>query len=96
MPSDCPYHFYRTSTDITNTFASMHANLLSTMPFQRLLQPLSRPGAWAYVEERVALLLHYRIFSVPLVAKVLTWCTQKKSVHYRTFSVATSHIRTEI
>ena len=92
MPSDCPYHFYRTSTDITNTFASMHANLLSTMPFQRLLQPLSRPGAWAYVEERVALLLHYRIFSV---AKGLTWST-KESVHYRTFSVATSHIRTEI
>eukprot|EP01062_Namystynia_karyoxenos_P015880 TRINITY_DN157_c0_g1_i2.p1 TRINITY_DN157_c0_g1~~TRINITY_DN157_c0_g1_i2.p1 ORF type:complete len:447 (+),score=168.08 TRINITY_DN157_c0_g1_i2:68-1342(+) len=47
MPSDCPYNFYRTSGDITNTWDSMLANLHSTIPFQGD-PPLSRPGAWAY------------------------------------------------
>jgi len=45
--SDCPYNFFRTSGDITNTWDSMHKNLLSTRKFQGEV-PLSRPGAWAY------------------------------------------------
>lgn len=45
--SECPYHFFRTSHDITNTWTSMHTNLLSTLPYQGDI-PLSRPGAWAY------------------------------------------------
>jgi alpha-galactosidase len=47
LPSDCPYHMYRTSDDITNNFGSMYNNLLSTRPFQGAV-PLSRPGGWAY------------------------------------------------
>lgn len=47
MPSDCPYSLYRTSTDISPVWASVHANLLSLRPFQRD-PPLSRPGAWAH------------------------------------------------
>jgi alpha-galactosidase len=46
-PSDCPYHFFRTSSDIAADFDTVYANLLSTRPFQGDV-PLSRPGAWAY------------------------------------------------
>eukprot|EP00756_Hemistasia_phaeocysticola_P016784 Hpha_TRINITY_DN15497_c2_g9::TRINITY_DN15497_c2_g9_i1::g.176301::m.176301/K07407/E3.2.1.22B, galA, rafA; alpha-galactosidase len=46
-PSDCPYNFFRSSGDITNTFDSMHNNLQTTKKFQGD-PPLSRPGTWAY------------------------------------------------
>jgi len=45
--SDCPYNFYRTSGDITNTWTSMVKNLQTTTKFQGE-PPLARPGAWAY------------------------------------------------
>eukprot|EP01065_Artemidia_motanka_P016279 TRINITY_DN1_c0_g1_i5.p2 TRINITY_DN1_c0_g1~~TRINITY_DN1_c0_g1_i5.p2 ORF type:complete len:436 (+),score=164.51 TRINITY_DN1_c0_g1_i5:64-1371(+) len=47
MPSNCPYNFFRTSGDITNTWASMFGNLQTTRKFQGN-PPLSRPGTWAY------------------------------------------------
>ena len=53
MPSDCPYHLYRTSDDITNTFESMHSNLLSTRPFQGDV-PLSRPGTYSNVYQTIS------------------------------------------
>lgn len=45
--SDCPYNFFRTSSDIRANWGSMHKNLLSTRKFQGDV-PLSRPGSWAY------------------------------------------------
>jgi len=45
--SNCPYNFYRTSSDIRANWGSMMHNLHSTMKFQGS-PPLSRPGAWAY------------------------------------------------
>lgn len=46
--SDCPYNFYRTSHDITNTWESFFSNLQTTVPFLSLTNPRSRPGSWAY------------------------------------------------
>eukprot|EP01060_Flectonema_neradi_P032345 TRINITY_DN5122_c0_g1_i1.p1 TRINITY_DN5122_c0_g1~~TRINITY_DN5122_c0_g1_i1.p1 ORF type:complete len:413 (+),score=72.92 TRINITY_DN5122_c0_g1_i1:52-1290(+) len=48
MPSNCPYNFFRSSHDIHPTWESIFSNLQSTTPFQDELQPLSRPGTWAY------------------------------------------------
>jgi len=45
--SQCPFNLYRTSGDITNTWASMFSNLQSVIPYLGN-PPLSRPGAWAY------------------------------------------------
>jgi alpha-galactosidase len=45
--SDCPYNFFRTSGDISNSWASMTRNLASTTKFQGD-PPLARPGTWAY------------------------------------------------
>ena len=45
--SDCPYNFYRTSTDIKPVWHMMISNLLSTLPYLGS-PPLSRPGGWAY------------------------------------------------
>ncbi|KAJ9455014.1 Alpha-galactosidase [Diplonema papillatum] len=47
MPSDCPYNFYRTSTDIQANPTSWFSNLQTTAPFLGE-PPLSRPGSWAY------------------------------------------------
>lgn len=47
--SNCPYNLFRTSADITNTWASLLNNLNSTRPYQGT-PPLSRPGAWAYAD----------------------------------------------
>ena len=46
-PSDCPYNFFRTTTDIKPTWASMFFNLQTTIAYQGN-PPLSRPGTWAY------------------------------------------------
>jgi len=46
-PSDCPYNFFRTSGDITNTWGSMFKNLQTTTAYQGE-PPLARPGTWAY------------------------------------------------
>jgi len=42
----CPFHFYRTSTDIRPWYASMVANLQTVWPLAEAR--LSRPGCWAY------------------------------------------------
>jgi len=44
----CPYHFYRTSGDISPSWSSFYSNLQSTKKFQDADAPLSRPGCWAY------------------------------------------------
>eukprot|EP01060_Flectonema_neradi_P036085 TRINITY_DN6848_c0_g1_i1.p1 TRINITY_DN6848_c0_g1~~TRINITY_DN6848_c0_g1_i1.p1 ORF type:complete len:433 (+),score=74.42 TRINITY_DN6848_c0_g1_i1:57-1301(+) len=48
MPSNCPYNFFRSSHDIQPDWSSMFHNLQSTIPFQDVNVPLSRPGTWAY------------------------------------------------
>eukprot|EP01046_Picozoa_sp_COSAG06_P003345 COSAG06_NODE_129_length_22602_cov_7.116318_23_plen_495_part_00 len=48
-PSECPYSFYRTSTDVTNVFESVYANVQTLLPFLGNI-PLSKPGAWAYAD----------------------------------------------
>lgn len=45
-PFDCPYHFYRTSHDIRNTYGSIVSNL-ETLPYYHHRND-SRPGCWAY------------------------------------------------
>lgn len=42
----CPFHMYRSSTDIRPVFGSILANLQTIMPLQS--QNLSTPGCWAY------------------------------------------------
>ncbi|KAG8463385.1 hypothetical protein KFE25_004896 [Diacronema lutheri] len=42
----CPFHFYRTSTDIRPSYASVIANLHTVVPLARA--GLSSPGCWAY------------------------------------------------
>jgi len=42
----CPWNFFRTSEDITPTYASVVANLQTTITWAR--EGLSRPGCWAY------------------------------------------------
>jgi hypothetical protein len=44
----CPYNFFRTSGDITNTWESMTRNLATTTKFQDLDRPLAGQGCWAY------------------------------------------------
>ena len=44
----CPYNWFRTSTDINPSWASIMNNLASTTPFQDVRKPLSRPNCWAY------------------------------------------------
>ena len=48
----CPYHTFRTSGDIINTFDRVLGNLQTTLPFlaynDQLKSSLSRPGCWAY------------------------------------------------
>jgi len=45
--TECPYHFFRTSGDISNNWDSMFGNLQTTIKFQGE-SPISRPGCWAY------------------------------------------------
>lgn len=40
----CPFHFYRTSTDILPTYASVVANLHTVVPLANA--NLSGPGCW--------------------------------------------------
>eukprot|EP01064_Diplonema_japonicum_P003109 TRINITY_DN1204_c14_g1_i1.p1 TRINITY_DN1204_c14_g1~~TRINITY_DN1204_c14_g1_i1.p1 ORF type:complete len:423 (+),score=82.68 TRINITY_DN1204_c14_g1_i1:23-1270(+) len=47
MPSNCPYNFFRSSTDIRASWSSIFFNLQSTVAYQGN-PPLSRPGTWAY------------------------------------------------
>eukprot|EP01060_Flectonema_neradi_P004609 TRINITY_DN129_c0_g1_i1.p1 TRINITY_DN129_c0_g1~~TRINITY_DN129_c0_g1_i1.p1 ORF type:complete len:413 (+),score=99.17 TRINITY_DN129_c0_g1_i1:62-1300(+) len=47
MPSNCPYNFFRSSTDINPSWKSIFSNLQTTIKFQGN-PPLSRPGTWAY------------------------------------------------
>lgn len=58
-PSDCPFHLYRVSGDISRSWRSVLANLAYTLPFlgEGGLHPpypsadgivRSRPGGWAY------------------------------------------------
>lgn len=44
----CPFNFFRTSGDITNTWSSFFSNLQTTIKFQDYNNPLARPGCWAY------------------------------------------------
>mmetsp|Transcript_16316 Transcript_16316/g.37648 ORF Transcript_16316/g.37648 Transcript_16316/m.37648 type:complete len:566 (-) Transcript_16316:24-1721(-) len=43
----CPFHFWRVSMDITNTWDSMMGNLQEVKPFL-LDPPIAGPGQWAY------------------------------------------------
>jgi alpha-galactosidase len=45
-----PYNWYRSSTDINPSWASIMNNLASTVAFQDPSNPLSKPGQWAYPE----------------------------------------------
>ena len=46
-PSEgCPYHFYRTSTDIRNNYSSIMHNLGTVEPYRKTNS--SYPGCWAY------------------------------------------------
>ncbi|KAJ9455270.1 Alpha-galactosidase 3 [Diplonema papillatum] len=47
MPSDCPYNFFRSSSDIFNNWFDVMRNLQSTVAYSGN-PPLSRPGTWAY------------------------------------------------
>jgi len=42
----CPWNFYRTSGDVRANYASVVANLHTTIPYAKA--SLSRPGCWAY------------------------------------------------
>jgi alpha-galactosidase len=42
----CPYNWFRTSTDINPSWASIMNNLASTVVYQNLTHPLSKPGCW--------------------------------------------------
>lgn len=44
----CPYNWFRSSTDINPSWASILNNLASTTQYQNLTHPLSVPGCWAY------------------------------------------------
>jgi len=44
----CPFNWYRTSGDINNSPFSWLRNLQTTIRFQDPVNPLSRPGCWAY------------------------------------------------
>ena len=46
----CPYNWFRSSTDINPSWASIMNNLASTVRFQDPQNPLSKPGCWAYPE----------------------------------------------
>ena len=49
---DCPYHVYRTSDDIYNSWLHIINNINSVTPYlsqsDPTIQPRSRPGQWAY------------------------------------------------
>ena len=46
---ECPYNWYRSSTDINPSWHSIMNNFASTVRFsQNLTHPLSKPGCWAY------------------------------------------------
>jgi hypothetical protein len=50
--SDCPYHVYRVSDDIYNTWEHVVNNINAVTPYltqaDPSIAPRSRPGAWAY------------------------------------------------
>eukprot|EP00039_Didymoeca_costata_P010223 m.137037 g.137037 ORF g.137037 m.137037 type:complete len:602 (-) comp14743_c0_seq4:85-1890(-) len=46
--SNCPYHLYRSSGDVQNSWLSVHGNMLTTIKFALGPKARSRPGAWAY------------------------------------------------
>ena len=52
----CPYHMFRTSGDITNTFDRVMSNLQTMLPWLErdpvLGSSLSRPGCWAVSRDR--------------------------------------------
>jgi hypothetical protein len=45
--ADCPYNFWRSSTDINPSWDSIFSNLQTTIPWQGD-PPMARPGRWAY------------------------------------------------
>jgi hypothetical protein len=45
---ECPYNWFRSSTDINPSWASIMNNLCSTTTYQDIEKPLSKPGCWAY------------------------------------------------
>jgi alpha-galactosidase len=44
--TECPYNYYRTSTDIRANYSAVIRNLMTTVPLAK--KGLSRPGCWAY------------------------------------------------
>mmetsp|Transcript_25776 Transcript_25776/g.41677 ORF Transcript_25776/g.41677 Transcript_25776/m.41677 type:complete len:430 (-) Transcript_25776:2525-3814(-) len=44
----CPYHMFRTGSDIQPTFGSVMENLRQAFKFLNKTNPISRPGCWAY------------------------------------------------
>lgn len=49
---ECPYNWFRSSTDINPSWASIMNNLASTTPYQELVNPRSRPSCWAYPDSQ--------------------------------------------
>lgn len=53
----CPYNWYRSSTDINPSWASIMNNFASVVgPTQNLTHPMSHPGCWAYPDMRACAL----------------------------------------
>ena len=44
----CPFNLFRTSGDIRQTWASVHRNLQTALPYLDKDTPLSQPHCWAY------------------------------------------------
>ena len=66
----CPYNWYRSSTDINPSWASIMNNFASVVgPTQNLTHPMSHPGCWAYPDMR-ACALHAAGATLALLAAI--------------------------
>ena len=44
----CPMHFFRVSSDINGAWDKIVGNLQCSITFNKLRDPIARPGCWAY------------------------------------------------
>lgn len=70
----CPFNIYRTSNDIRPSFSSVMHNLHTTIPFQDIDNPLSRPGCWAYPDMLEVGNFHSSLAFVESRSHFGAWC----------------------
>jgi alpha-galactosidase len=100
----CPYHFFRTSVDIKNTWRSVMHNLASTTKFSDKDRPLAGQGCWAYpdmlevgrMKDAVEDRSHFGAWVITSSPLILGFDVQDSATFARVWDVVTNELAIKI